>query len=101
MSRRRGEDGADRARDGEPPRWHEGPPWLSGWSAQEILAVDLAGSREVVVSGAEIIHSWPCIHAAWQVAVARWTLEKHGTANPGIPAGREPAPGGVAREHSL
>jgi hypothetical protein len=33
----------------EPPRWHEGWLSLSDWSAQEILAVDLAGSRKVVV----------------------------------------------------
>ena len=34
---------------GESPRWHENRLWFSDWGAQEIVAVDLAGNREVVV----------------------------------------------------
>lgn len=34
---------------GESPRWHEGRLWFSDWGAGEVVAVDLAGSREVVV----------------------------------------------------
>ncbi len=33
---------------GESARWHDGRVWLSNWGAQEILAFDLAGQREVV-----------------------------------------------------
>jgi sugar lactone lactonase YvrE len=33
---------------GESPRWHAGRLWFSNWGAQEILAVDRAGNREVV-----------------------------------------------------
>ncbi len=34
---------------GESPRWREGRLWFSDWVAQEVVAVDLEGSREVVV----------------------------------------------------
>jgi sugar lactone lactonase YvrE/ribosomal protein S18 acetylase RimI-like enzyme len=34
---------------GESPRWHENRLWLSDWGAQEVVAVDLDGNREVVV----------------------------------------------------
>jgi sugar lactone lactonase YvrE len=33
---------------GESPRWHEGRLWFSDWGAEELIAVDLAGSSEVV-----------------------------------------------------
>lgn len=33
---------------GESPRWHEGRLWFSNWGAQEIIAVDVKGSSEVV-----------------------------------------------------
>jgi len=33
---------------GESARWHDGRVWLSNWGAQEILAFDLEGQREVV-----------------------------------------------------
>jgi sugar lactone lactonase YvrE len=33
---------------GESPRWHEGRLWFSNWGAQEIIAVDVKGSNEVV-----------------------------------------------------
>lgn len=33
---------------GESPRWHEGRLWFSDWGAQEVIAVDLAGKREVI-----------------------------------------------------
>jgi sugar lactone lactonase YvrE len=33
---------------GESPRWHEGRLWFSDWGAGELIAVDLAGSSEVV-----------------------------------------------------
>jgi len=34
---------------GESPRWHENRLWISDWGAQEILAVDTNGEREVAV----------------------------------------------------
>src|SRR5438876_9556334 len=33
---------------GESPRWHEGRLWFSNWGAQEIVALDVAGTSEVV-----------------------------------------------------
>jgi sugar lactone lactonase YvrE len=33
---------------GESPRWHDGRLWLCDWGAQEIVAVDLDGTRELV-----------------------------------------------------
>ncbi|MBA3943369.1 MAG: SMP-30/gluconolactonase/LRE family protein [Herpetosiphonaceae bacterium] len=35
---------------GESPRWHSGRLWLSDWGAHELLAVDLAGKRELITS---------------------------------------------------
>jgi len=35
---------------GESPRWHAGRLWLSDWVAHEVLAVDLAGKREVIAT---------------------------------------------------
>lgn len=35
---------------GESPRWHEGRLWFSNWGVQEIVAVDLDGNSEVMVS---------------------------------------------------
>jgi len=34
---------------GESPRWHDGRLWFSDWGAQEIIAVDLQGSSEVIL----------------------------------------------------
>ena len=34
---------------GESPRWHDDRLWFSDWGAQEVLAVDLDGTREVIV----------------------------------------------------
>jgi sugar lactone lactonase YvrE len=34
---------------GESPRWHQGRLWVADWGAQEIVAVDLEGQREVVI----------------------------------------------------
>ena len=33
---------------GESPRWHAGRLWFSDWAAQEVIAVDLEGKREVI-----------------------------------------------------
>jgi sugar lactone lactonase YvrE len=33
---------------GESPRWHDGRLWFSDWGAEQLIAVDLAGSSEVV-----------------------------------------------------
>jgi sugar lactone lactonase YvrE len=33
---------------GESPRWHEGRLWFANWGAQEIVAADLQGNREVI-----------------------------------------------------
>ena len=35
----------------ESPRWHEGRLWFSNWGADEIVAVDLDGTSEVVGAG--------------------------------------------------
>src|SRR5919202_1787873 len=35
---------------GESPRWHAGWLWLSDWGAHEILAIDLAGKRELIAT---------------------------------------------------
>lgn len=40
----------------ESPRWRDGRLWLSDWGAREILAVDVAGSRETIVAAP----SFPC-----------------------------------------
>jgi sugar lactone lactonase YvrE len=34
---------------GESPRWHADRLWLSDWGAQEVIAVDRDGTREVIV----------------------------------------------------
>jgi len=34
---------------GESPRWHKNRLWLSDWGAQEILATDVDGRREVIL----------------------------------------------------
>jgi sugar lactone lactonase YvrE len=36
---------------GESPRWHEGRLWFSDWGTNEIVAVDLDGTSEVVGAG--------------------------------------------------
>jgi sugar lactone lactonase YvrE len=33
---------------GESPRWHEGRLWFADWGAEELVAVDLRGRREVI-----------------------------------------------------
>src|SRR5215207_3012086 len=33
---------------GESPRWHDGRLWFANWGAQEIVAVDVQGNREVI-----------------------------------------------------
>src|SRR5712692_10602095 len=35
---------------GESPRWHDGRLWVADWGAQEILAIDREGQREVIVT---------------------------------------------------
>ena len=37
----------------ESPRWHDGRLWFSNWGAEEIVAVDLDGTSEVVGRGPE------------------------------------------------
>src|SRR3990170_3664667 len=36
---------------GESPRWHDGRLWFSSWGTNEIVAVDLDGTSEVMGSG--------------------------------------------------
>src|SRR5919204_3254795 len=36
---------------GESPRWHEGRLWFANWGAEEIIAVDPDGHREVIAHG--------------------------------------------------
>ena len=33
---------------GESPRWHDDRLWFSDWGAQQIIAVDLDGTSEVI-----------------------------------------------------
>ena len=33
---------------GESPRWHDGRLWFANWGAQEIVALDLHGTSEVI-----------------------------------------------------
>jgi sugar lactone lactonase YvrE len=40
---------------GESPRWHDGRLWLCDWVAQEVLAIDSKGRREVI----ERVQSFP------------------------------------------
>jgi sugar lactone lactonase YvrE len=43
---------------GESPRWHDGRLWCCDWGAEELLAIDLDGTAEVVMP----VHSFPfCI----------------------------------------
>jgi sugar lactone lactonase YvrE len=41
---------------GEQPRWHGGRLWFSDWGPREVIAVDLAGHREVILRAP----SFPC-----------------------------------------
>ncbi|HEX8917456.1 MAG TPA: SMP-30/gluconolactonase/LRE family protein [Chloroflexota bacterium] len=34
---------------GECPRWHDGRLWFADWGAEELIAVDLAGTSEVIL----------------------------------------------------
>src|SRR3954447_19141389 len=36
---------------GEQPRWHEGRLWFSDWGTQEVIAIDLQGTTEVMYRG--------------------------------------------------
>jgi sugar lactone lactonase YvrE len=36
---------------GESPRWHDGRLWFSNWGTNEIVAIDLDGSSEVIGAG--------------------------------------------------
>jgi len=36
---------------GEQPRWHAGRLWFSDWGTQEVIAVDLDGTSEVILRG--------------------------------------------------
>lgn len=40
---------------GESPRWHGGRLWLCNWGTQEVLAIDLAGERELMTKVATTI----------------------------------------------
>jgi sugar lactone lactonase YvrE len=35
---------------GESPRWHDGRLWFADWVAQELIALDLEGNREVITN---------------------------------------------------
>jgi sugar lactone lactonase YvrE len=39
---------------GESPRWHEGRLWFANWGAQEIVAADLRGQREVIARSPDV-----------------------------------------------
>jgi sugar lactone lactonase YvrE len=41
---------------GEQPRWHDGRLWFSDWGRREVIAVDLAGDSEVILTAP----SFPC-----------------------------------------
>jgi len=36
---------------GESPRWHDGRLWFSNWGTNEIVAIDLDGTSEVIAAG--------------------------------------------------
>jgi sugar lactone lactonase YvrE len=36
---------------GEQPRWHQGRLWLSDWGNREVIAIDLDGDAEVILTG--------------------------------------------------
>jgi sugar lactone lactonase YvrE len=36
---------------GEQPRWHDGRLWFSDWGTQDVIAVDLDGSSEIILQG--------------------------------------------------
>ena len=36
---------------GEQPRWHDGRLWFSDWGTQDVIAVDLDGSTEIILQG--------------------------------------------------
>jgi sugar lactone lactonase YvrE len=40
---------------GESPRWHDGRLWFCDWAAEELIAVDLDGTSEVIAA----VHSFP------------------------------------------
>jgi sugar lactone lactonase YvrE len=43
---------------GESPRWHDGRLWFSDWAAQEVIALDVDGTSEVIIN----VESFPfCI----------------------------------------
>lgn len=54
---------------GESPRWSNGRLWFSDFGAQEVVTVNLEGSKEVIahVPGAH----QPCTHAGSRMAVAK------------------------------
>jgi sugar lactone lactonase YvrE len=35
---------------GESPRWHDGRLWFSDWGANQVIALGIDGSHEVVVT---------------------------------------------------
>jgi sugar lactone lactonase YvrE len=41
---------------GEQPRWHDGRLWFSDWGRREVIAVDLGGDSEVILTAP----SFPC-----------------------------------------
>lgn len=43
---------------GESPRWHDGRLWFADWLANEIVAVDLDGNREVILEVAAMPFSF-------------------------------------------
>lgn len=53
---------------GESPRWHEGRLWFASWGVREIVAVDLAGKREVVGQGTTDGAVWTA--ADWRTGTA-------------------------------
>lgn len=56
---------------GESPRWHEGRLWLSDWGAQEIVATDLEGNKEVVLRvNFELPFCIDWLHDGWLLVVA-------------------------------
>src|SRR5215216_6036906 len=39
---------------GESPRWHDGRLWFANWGAQEVVAADLEGNREVITHNSAV-----------------------------------------------
>jgi len=57
---------------GESARWHNGRLWLSNWGSQQVLAVDLDGTSEVMATVPTTIPFFDRLAAGRAAAGGRW-----------------------------